>query len=150
MVRADLEAELAVAKRVYAYIRDYRETHSYAPDAHQVWLKLNISKKEYYAALRWLEARRFLSRPEWGKSWRFARVNVRLCACGTELTLANATCEINSRGYLIIRRDCRTCITRRQVEKQREWRARNPGYYTAVHRRVRQQQRSDHEKGASA
>lgn len=126
----------------YAALYDLIRANGRPPHPRTVFDALGYTKREYYAGLRWLESYRFITRNSWDKRWQSARINVRLCACGTELTVANATPEINKKGYRFIRRDCRACIQQRQTEKHREWSARNPGYYSRVSRRARKQHRS--------
>lgn len=121
------------AQRVYAYHRDYAALHGYAPTGGEACHWLHMSSRHYYAALKWLAERRFLTHPP--RLWRAVRLNVRVCACGVELTPENAVVDVNGDGYLFVRRACVTCVRQQRAERQRAWNAAHPGYYARYERR---------------
>jgi hypothetical protein len=122
------------AARVYYYLRDWRD-----PAPRRVYEALGLTKRVYYRALRWLLRYRFLSRK--GGEWRNAKVNLRRCGCGAEITPASAA-YTQGKSRLYVRKHCVTCYNAAQIVRVRRWDAQNPGYQTRLKRRTRQQERN--------
>ena len=114
------------AARVYDYYRDYLALHGYAPMYSEACHWLHISSRHYYAALRWLVERRFLTHQ--ARRWRGVRLNVRVCTCGAEITPQNAVVYRGWNGAFYVRRPCRTCFNAQSAARKRAWRAANAGY----------------------
>jgi hypothetical protein len=128
-----------VYAQVYAFVRQQLETHRHTPDAKQTYATLGLTKREYYAALRWLLRYRFLVRD--GTEWCNAKVNFRYCDCGAEITPASAAyTTVNSKLYM--RRPCKRCYQARRTQDMARWREQNPGYNTRLEHRRRRQHRS--------
>ena len=131
-----------VYQRVYTYHRDYAALHGYAPTSGEACHWMHISSRTYYAALRWLAERRFLSLQ--ARRWRGVRLNVRVCTCGAEITPQNAV-FVQGKRRVYVRKHCASCYSAAQIVRARAWDARNPGYQARLKRRERQRQ-----KGVSA
>lgn len=86
----------------------------------EVYATLGISKRDFYAALRWLEQFGFLQRGT-GGLWGNATLQRLTCACGAEITPASAAFA-TSRGKVYRRKHCAACINAAAVERKRVWR----------------------------
>ena len=132
-----MSAELATAERVYAYHWDNVLLRGHAPTGAAVCHALHLSRRDYYAALRWLEAHRFVSIAP--RRWRNVTVITRLCNdCGMELTPTNGV-YVQSRGRTYRRNECADCLRTKDTARKQAWRASNPNYAARLMKRTRQQ-----------
>lgn len=119
---------------VYALIA----THKRPPHPRDVYQALGLTKREYYAVLRWLEGFGFLQRGMDGL-WRNATLHSFRCACGATITPSNAAFA-TSRGKVYRRKNCAACENAKATARKREWRVQNATYDEIQQKRVRRQQ----------